>query len=50
VKAGDAKPPNYRATTGATSAGPPDSTDGIPCLLFLDVAKRNGEQKQNSAI
>ena len=38
MKTGDAKPPNYRATTGATSAGPPDSTDemGLSALAWLE--------------
>ena len=56
MKTGDAKPPNYRATMGATSAGPPDSTDEIglsalscSCLCDgeVEMRRRNIHEKFN---
>jgi len=50
VKTGDAKPPNYRATTGATSAGPPDSTDemGLSALSLSCLCDEEVEMQLRS--
>ena len=56
MKTGDAKPPNYRATTGAKSAGPLDSTDEIglsarsencSCDEEVDVTKETLMERAN---